>query len=91
MSCPTCAHTMNDLGLSAPPLTAREPVRRVYWCPRCGTLREELSDAAGHQTNDEAPKLVERCRELGETLAPPWAALWRRLGIAEAIDTPGAA
>jgi hypothetical protein len=88
MACPTCSETMQNLGLSD-----REPVgmtRRVFWCPRCGTLREELSDIGAAQTNDEAPKLVARCREF-EELVPHGAGvipLWKRVGIAEAIYPP---
>lgn len=85
MACPTCGHTMQNLGVDSGP----GPTRRVFWCPRCGTLREELSDGTGAQTSDEAPKLVGRCREFGETLGPAWFGLWRRLGILEAIHTPG--
>ena len=84
MPCPTCSHTMQNLGLDS-------AGRRVFWCPRCGTLREEVSDNSSGipaaQTNDEAPKLVPRCREFEETV-PNGAGvipLWQRLGIAESI------
>lgn len=31
MSCPVCGHTMQNLGA---------PERRIFWCQRCGTLKE---------------------------------------------------
>jgi hypothetical protein len=88
MACPTCGHTLQNLGLSAGPVGM---TRRVFWCPRCGTLREELSDAGACQTNDEAPRLVARCREFEERV-PNGARvmpLWVQVGIAEAIYPPG--
>ena len=33
MSCPTCDHTMQNLC---------GPGRQLFWCPRCGTLKEIL-------------------------------------------------
>lgn len=33
MPCPTCDHTMHNLGLAGG--------RRASWCPRCGTLKVE--------------------------------------------------
>jgi hypothetical protein len=88
MACPTCGHALQNLGLSAGPVGM---TRRVFWCPRCGTLREELSDAGACQTNDEAPRLVARCREFEERV-PNGARvmpLWVQVGIAEAIYPPG--
>lgn len=89
MSCPICGHTMQNLGVGDDPAPMS---RRVFWCPRCGTLREEVGDATGCQTNDEAPKLVRRCREF-EELVPHGAGvipLWQRTGIAESIYPPSA-
>lgn len=31
MACPVCDHTMQNLGV---------PERRLWWCQRCGTLKE---------------------------------------------------
>jgi Zn-finger nucleic acid-binding protein len=31
MGCPTCQHTMQNLGVHE---------QRIFWCPRCGTLKE---------------------------------------------------
>ena len=36
MACPTCDHTMHSLGQ----LVSGE---RYWWCPRCGTLKGDLS------------------------------------------------
>jgi len=76
MACPTCDHTMSGLGSA------------WYWCPRCGTLRHALGDLS----NDEAPKLVGRVRDLVSIEGTPEvsATLYdvsRRLGIFEAIFT----
>ncbi len=35
MSCPTCNHTMQNLGVQG---------QRIFWCSRCGTLREYTGD-----------------------------------------------
>jgi hypothetical protein len=35
MSCPVCNHTMQNLG---------SPERRIFWCQRCGTLKEYTGD-----------------------------------------------
>lgn len=86
MGCGTCGHTMQNLGVDSGP----GPNRLVFWCPRCGTVREELSDGTGAQTNDEAPKLVARCREF-EDRVPHGAGiipLWQQVGIAESIYPP---
>ena len=54
MSCPICSHTMQNVGLEG---------RRVFWCPRCGTLKTEAGDNASF----EAPKLVGYIREAEAT------------------------
>jgi hypothetical protein len=61
--CHTCRHTLSNLGLD-------EAGRRVFWCPRCGSLKTDLKteSAAPHggdnYTESESPKLVERVRDL---------------------------
>lgn len=35
--CPVCRHTMQNLGVAG---------QRIFWCPRCGTLREYTGDFA---------------------------------------------
>ena len=35
MACPVCNHTMQNLG---------SPERRIFWCARCGTLKEYTGD-----------------------------------------------
>jgi hypothetical protein len=54
----------------------------LFHCERCGTLRNDRLNYT------VAPKLVERCRQFGETLGPAWGALWHRLGIEESIALP---
>jgi hypothetical protein len=75
---------MQNLGVDSGP----GPTRRVFWCPRCGTLREEVTTPDGHQTNDTAPSLVNRCRDYEADLGPRQIERWVRLGIPEAIDVP---
>lgn len=56
MSCPTCSHTMQNIGCSSTMFQARH-----FWCPRCGTLKVDndgiMPDAV------EAPKLVGHVRK----------------------------
>lgn len=68
MACPTCDHTMNTLGPD------------VFWCPRCGTVRDE-----GIQI---VPKLVERTRDLFVSSADPVPGMMRSFSIVESIYTP---
>lgn len=37
MACPVCDHTMQNIGVQS---------GRMFWCPRCGTLKAESSDGA---------------------------------------------
>lgn len=84
MACPTCDHTMHSVGV-----TITE--RRVFWCPRCGTLRVE-----GFGSFDEAPMLVPRCREFIERCVNVRAEdcgkvnlnVWKQSGVAECINLP---
>lgn len=61
MPCPTCSHTMEAVASDGGPY--------VRHCPRCGTMTIGSSD---NPIGVYVPKLVERCRKLGETLGPPW-------------------
>lgn len=80
MACPTCDHTMEGLDCG------------YYWCPRCGTLKEQQG-----MERVQPPKLVERCREferdVTKKLSGNWLddvlIEWNRLGIAESINPPG--
>lgn len=71
MSCPTCDHTMQKL-------SEIDPIR--FWCPRCGTLTEINGWGEATRRQDEAPKLVARCREFASTttLARPLGATRHR-------------
>jgi glutaredoxin-related protein len=53
MSCPTCDHTMQKL--SADP-------KHLWWCPRCGTLKEVVGHLGREYVSVEAPKVVDRLR-----------------------------
>jgi hypothetical protein len=80
MSCPTCSHTLSGIDTS-------DPARRVYWCPRCGTLSIQY---AGIQPDVAVPTLRDRVRTFAET----WQNTDRvvsslhHLGIFEAIYLP---
>lgn len=66
MPCPTCNHTMQNLGLD-------QAKRRSFWCPRCGTVKTEIqgtfSDGCGGSIAEtrqehETPYLVKRVVDL---------------------------
>lgn len=90
MPCPNCSHTLQNL------VTERDNydivVRRVFWCPRCGTIRMEVFEngiGSANHTTDEAPKLVERCREFASNSEDDaYYSELHRLGILEAINIP---
>lgn len=76
MSCPTCDHTMQRLNCGC------ETSRRWFWCPRCGTVKQDESDA-------DAPALVDRCRKMQAlNVGLTFRVDWKRLGIAESINLP---
>lgn len=89
MSCPICSHTMEGLDT---------PGRRLFWCPRCGTLREltgaDPNESVAPFSRMSVPSLVGRVRQFremignGRGLAASDAELWHRLGITEAILRP---
>ena len=50
MNCPTCSHSMCGLGLDT---------SRMYWCPRCGTIK---SLDRGDFADVSVPYLADRVR-----------------------------
>lgn len=84
MACSNCDHTMQKLDV---------PDRRLFWCPRCGTVKNEGTLGDDFWT----PALVVRCREFEEALANPATGavganlrlLWHTEGIDESINPPG--
>jgi len=83
MACPTCDHTMSCLGETVEGLSRKA----IWWCQRCGSIRID-----GFGSFDEAPKLVERCREFekGREMRDDDNVFskWHMLGIAESINLP---
>jgi tRNA(Ile2) C34 agmatinyltransferase TiaS len=73
MSCPTCDHTMEQV------------VEDIFWCPRCGTLRDVQDIQRG---TDATPKLVERCREYEKLCIPHTLHAFHDAGISESINLP---
>jgi hypothetical protein len=74
MSCPSCSHTMHQMGCRSTDLP-------FFWCPRCGTIKN--CDAVVG-----VPVLLERCREFEKTLGDERASnavKWHALGIEESI------
>lgn len=53
MSCPTCQHTMQNLGVEG---------RRIFWCPRCGTLKEFSGDFERVETTINTRHIFEAAR-----------------------------
>lgn len=81
MACPTCDHTMQNLGGTA---------HKYFWCPRCGTLREG-TDSKMEFRRDTTPLLVNRVRRFGTDIACKGEAMlayWIQHGIAESINLP---
>lgn len=57
MPCATCQHTIQRVNDGDNP--------RVFWCPRCGTIKLE-----GGVPESEEPMLVARCRAVDASLTP---------------------
>lgn len=80
MACPTCDHTMQGCGDGC------------FWCPRCGTLRQQMQH--GNWCDDGVPKLVSRCRYFADEsfrdgmVLPCVIDAWTRTGIRESINKP---
>ena len=78
MSCPTCDHTMHQMGCRSTDLP-------FFWCPRCGTIK--TCDAVVG-----VPVLIDRCRKFqDEALGDSPVAstkTWFTLGIPESINIP---
>lgn len=55
MACSVCNHTMSNLG---------SPERRIFWCPRCGTLREYTGDFQRVEMPMNLDKILQAARLL---------------------------
>lgn len=58
MACPSCDHTMQNIGIVNP-----EVQTPLYWCPRCGTLKSNGSGEGNY-----TPKLVQRVRDMSHRI-----------------------
>jgi transcription elongation factor Elf1 len=56
MPCNNCQGTMQNLGIG-----------RVFWCPRCGSLKFVTVMLPKNSETFETPSLVKRVREIEET------------------------
>lgn len=54
MSCPTCDHTMQKIGVGIG--------KDIYWCPRCGTLKTLIHRMERDYNTHEVPKAVKCIR-----------------------------
>lgn len=84
MACPTCSHTMHKLDSG---------VKHLWWCPRCGTLKEVVGHLGKEYVSAEAPKIVGRLREFVRMISPGEAGRWLREqaevnGVLESTHTP---
>lgn len=79
MACPTCDHTMQGIG------EINKGDCRVFWCPRCGTLRYKHSDG---QESDSTPKLPARVVELLLACDNETVKIARRVGVIESSMPP---
>jgi phage FluMu protein Com len=82
MPCPTCNHTLQSLG---------GPYRR-WWCPRCGTLTEDIVE--GSFRRYDMPTVVQRIRNFVAMIANTSEGRWLRdemdkMGVLEAVHAPG--
>lgn len=85
MPCPTCDHAMKHIG--------HNRSHSVYWCPGCGTIKDDNPHSDDAVREAAAPKLVSQCREYAshfckENIAQYYRNTWNRLGIAESINLP---
>lgn len=85
MPCPTCTHTMKNLGID-------DAQRKVFWCSRCGSLKVEHANSF---TETEWPALVQRVRNLINDVAtnkigtvPELESQFVRRGLKDAVWTP---
>lgn len=69
MSCATCDHTMHKLSAES---------KFLWWCPRCGTLKELIGHLGKEYTSVEAPKVVDRLREFVRMIDTGSAGRWLR-------------
>jgi hypothetical protein len=57
MPCTICNHTVQNIGIEG------RGQRRIFWCPRCGSLKTERGDSS----DTRPPELVERVRAVAGT------------------------
>ncbi len=87
MPCPTCSHTMSNLGLT-------DAGRTTWHCPRCGTLKTEVHHMGRTFEQHETPKLVECVRSFVTMIDDTTAGRWFKTqaevsGVLESSLTPG--
>ena len=67
MACPTCDHTMHNVGKTGSGSSF------LFWCPRCGTLKgtgvpmlvKRCIDFGGYLSGTEHAELIDQYRVLG--------------------------
>jgi hypothetical protein len=63
MACSICDHTLQNVGVPT------GDARRVFWCPRCGTLKTEMPDSELQELVDEPLWIMGRHFSRPEVLA----------------------
>jgi hypothetical protein len=87
MPCPTCSHTLQNLGLD-------QAGRRTFWCPRCGTLKTECQDGFEEHQVPSLAKRVKHTHDQAPFRATPDGGLvipfayWRNISEAVGIKAP---
>lgn len=78
MPCQMCGHTIQTL--------VNEGVLILRWCPRCGTLHNEIPGFSSH----DAPKLIDRVRRLVAEFVnnPAVYGEMVRPGVVESVSAP---
>lgn len=78
MSCPTCDHTMQAIGVSG----------TVFWCPRCGTISTGFAPIKPFLV--ARIDMLEQLQYeiVGTALREKLSELWQKEGIFESIHLP---
>lgn len=63
MSCPKCEHTMQNLWVDPKD-------KRIFWCPRCGTIKVQWIGWPGGQEEVVSPKMLDEGAQDSGVLDP---------------------
>ena len=60
MACEVCGHTVQSIGVNQDIAAESVVTRRIFWCPRCGTL---ITEDSGGRRIAERSMLAGRIRD----------------------------